>query len=545
MQQKVYLVWFKRDLRLTDHLPLKLALASAHRAGAFVLALYIVEPLLWKEPDRSYRHYLFLRTALLALEGELAQYGQRLWIKVGEVTQVLEELAATFTIAGVFSHQETGNRWTYGRDLRVASWLRARSIPWSESPQHGVVRRLPSRDRWADLWHAYMLQEPLAIPTREEWRSGGFSNLEDLRSKQPQSGRDRFQGEELPLPEQLGLAVDGIKTRLEGGSTEAQKLLKSFLYERGEHYQREMSSPLTAFTSCSRLSVHLSFGTISMREVFQAALRRQRELRLELGEETQAWLGSLRAFLSRLRWQGHFMQKLEDQPSIEFLPMHPLYQKLQEPDLHHEASFEAWSLGQTGFPMIDASMRALIATGWINFRMRAMLMSFASHHLALPWKKPAHHLARLFLDYEPGIHYAQIQMQSGSTGINTIRIYNPIKQGLDQDPNGHFLRQYIPELAKIPFSGLHTPWLFPHKMQSYPLPIVEELRARRDALYRMSAIRKSPHHAKEAKRVVEQHASRALARQKKITKKRIAPKQPASQRRAVGYNDQMELPFGP
>lgn len=174
----------------------------------------------------------------------------------------------------------------------------------------------------------------------------------------------------------------------------------------------------------------------------------------------------------------------------------------------NDAYLTAWQQGQTGYPMVDACMRSLIATGWLNFRMRAMLMSFASYHLWLHWRLPALHLARQFTDYEPGIHYAQAQMQSGTTGINTIRIYNPIKQSLDQDPNGVFIKRWVPELRDVPIGFIHQPWHFPDKMNGYPLPIVDEKAARQAASAKLYALRKPRQHALAAQRIVDKHGSR-------------------------------------
>ena len=220
------------------------------------------------------------------------------------------------------------------------------------------------------------------------------------------------------------------------------------------------------------------------------------------------WSRSMRSFSGRLRWHCHFIQKLEDEPRIEYENMHLAYDNLRTQDIN-EAYFEAWKQGKTGYPMVDACMRALKATGWLNFRMRAMLMSFASYHLWLHWRKPALYLATLFTDYEPGIHYSQIQMQSGTTGINAIRIYNPIKQGLDHDPEGVFIREWIPELREINQDFIHTPWLSPAQMKGYPIPIVDEKTARKEAASKIYGLRKNnTSHKETAKKIVHKHGSR-------------------------------------
>jgi deoxyribodipyrimidine photo-lyase len=268
-----------------------------------------------------------------------------------------------------------------------------------------------------------------------------------------------------------------------------------------------MSSPVTAYQSCSLLSPHIAFGTLSIREVVHAMQKRQRELMLSPTDETVKWTSAMRSFSARLRWHCHFIQKLEDQPQSEFNNLHTAYNELRTKPIN-VAYFEAWKDGRTGYPMIDACMRALKATGWINFRMRAMLMSFASYHLWLHWREPALHLARLFVDYEPGIHYSQVQMQSGTTGINALRIYNPIKQGLDHDPNGTFIKKWIPELSHMSINYIHAPWRAPSEMNGYPMPIVDEKIARITAANKIYALRRNMQYKMESKRIMVKHGSR-------------------------------------
>ena len=162
-------------------------------------------------------------------------------------------------------------------------------------------------------------------------------------------------------------------------------------------------------------------------------------------------------------------------------------------------------------------MRFLQANGWINFRMRAMLMAFSSYHLWLHWRKPALHLARSFVDYEPGIHYPQVQMQSGTTGINTLRIYNPVKQSMDQDPRGEFIRTWVPELSGVDIQWIHTPWLMPIQLQrkygarigqNYPKPIVDHETAARRARQLIQKARRGAEAREQSREIFHRHGSR-------------------------------------
>ena len=488
-------VWFKRDLRVTDHK----ALASAASSG-IVVPLYILEPELWKQPDVSCRHFDFLKECLISLRGDLQRQGLNLVIKVGDAVEVLQAIHERRCIKCLWSHQETWNGWSYRRDIRVRQWAKTNNIQWKEPAQNGVVRNLSSRNGWSMNWNKEMRQPLSCFDTTP-------ATVDEV-------------SEPIPTPKELGILQNTCTNRQAGGRLEARKLLKSFLYERGEAYPKEMSSPVTAFESCSRLSPHLAFGTISIREAFLSLEKRIQELKAIPAKDRGNWVRALRSFGGRLRWHCHFIQKLEDQPSIEFDNMHPSYNGLRENDFNEEY-FQAWKEGQTGYPMVDACMRALRETGWINFRMRAMLMSFSSYHLWLHWRKPALHLAQLFTDYEPGIHYSQAQMQSGTTGINSIRIYNPIKQGLDHDPNGIFIRKWVPELETVTTEALHGPSIERAPISNYPLAIVDEKLARKTAAERIYNLRRDASHKETAKNVFKKHGSpksRSISRSKDIRK---------------------------
>ena len=486
------LVWFKRDLRIADHSPL---VAAAKRGP--VLCLYIYEPELIAAEDFSRRHLLFMNDALADLDASLRRLGTRLLIRRGDAVEVLAALHRETGFARIRAHQETTNGVGYARDRRVLAWARDAAVDVVEYRQQGVLRRLADRDGWAKQWQSFVLSPLVPAPRSVEDGSG------DLRS------------EGVLPPEAFSLPEDGLVERQGGGETGGQQLLAGFLRERCAGYRHGLSSPTTAWESCSRISPYLAFGNLSLRSVYQRTTMRRRELQRQRGRDDPRSL-SLSAFLERLAWHCHFIQKLEDEPRIEFENMNPAFDGLREDSFDRER-YDAWAAGRTGYPMVDACMRALIATGWINFRMRAMLISFATHHLWLHWREPALHLARCFVDYEPGIHYSQVQMQAGTDGISTLRIYSPTKQAQDQDPEGVFIRRWVPELVRVPTGYIHEPWRMPPPLQAqagcvigddYPPPVVDHITAYRHAQQQMQAARRLGKRSGDSARVFQRHGSR-------------------------------------
>ncbi len=510
------IVWFKRDLRVSDHAPLW----QAAEAGP-VLPLYIVEPALWRQPEHSGRQWAFIADSLNELRRDLAGLGQPLVVRMGDAVEVLSALVDEGG-AALWSHEETGQMWTYERDKRMKRWAKETGLPWREIPQHGVIRRLKTRNGWAGAWDRLMARAPTPTPD--------LTPLEGIEPGPIPSGAD------------LGLAPDPCPGRQIGGREAGHDCLYTFLHARGRDYRKAMSSPNTAFEACSRLSPHFAWGTVSIREAYQAARARLDDLRGEGAPETLPWRQSMDSFVGRLHWHCHFMQKLEDETAIEFRNLHPGYDGLRE-DNFDKMRFDAWCMGETGLPFLDACMRALNETGYLNFRMRAMVASCSAYHLWLHWREPALHLARQFTDFEPGIHYPQIQMQSGTTGINTVRIYNPVKQGKDHDPDGRFIRRHIPELESVPDKYIHEPWKMPRADlqacgitlgEHYPEPIVDPVAAARQAKEKIYAARRGEAFRAQADAIQAKHGSRKSGMPQISDRRRAA-------RRKAPAKDQLTL----
>jgi deoxyribodipyrimidine photo-lyase len=447
-KQEINIVWLKRDIRSQDHQPLY----EAEKSGLPYLIIFLFEPSIISYPDTSIRHLQFQYHSILTLNNKLSAYQRKVEIMHAEASVALKHIFNCYEVRTMFSYQESGIQHTYNRDLEINKICKENQIQWREFQRDGIIRGIKNRVGWDQKWYATMhsalIQNTYSIQT-------------DIHYDNP-----------FPLSQELRSQLENYPKEYQpAGEDYAYKYLASFVQGRGKNYSRHISKPMESRTSCIRISPYLSWGNLSIKQAYQFVLAYTKE---------GSYVAALKNSMTRLKWHCHFIQKFEQECRYERFCINAGYEVLEHP--RNEAYLQAWKEGKTGFPLIDACMRCLIATGWINFRMRAMLVSFVCHHLFQDWRDATYHMAQLFLDYEPGIHYPQFQMQAGTTGINIVRMYNPIKQSQEHDPYGYFIKKWLPELSLVPSEYIHEPHLLSlddqqkygvSLGQDYPFPIVQ------------------------------------------------------------------------
>lgn len=481
---EINIFWFKRDLRLEDNMALKNALENSRR----LLLIYLNEPQIWRDPHYDARHLNFVRESLADLNSLFADKNTKILTITSELVTFFDEIRNQFKVHMVFSTEETGLDITFKRDIVFSKYCLKNGIFWKEFQNNGVIRGLRNRDQWRKSWYQYM-NAPIE---RVELNETIFFSVEEVNEIAQHFKRFSTDTQSHDFQK--------------GGRTEGLKWKNSFFKERFEYYSAYISKPELSRYGCSRLSPYFAWGNLSIREVFQEA----KQLKKVVKQKRQ-----LNAFQSRLRWQSHFIQKFEMEPRMEFEAVNRGFLSLKQP--LNERFVARWKDGKTGYPLVDASMRCVAQTGYINFRMRSMVTSFLTHHLFQHFTTGGPWLARQFLDFEPGIHYGQMQMQAGFTGTNTVRVYNPVKNAQDHDSEAIFIKKYVPELQDLPGHLAIEPWtitlmeeqLYQFKYGTdYPERIVDISETRKKALQQLYGQRKSTLAKAEKERILETHTIR-------------------------------------
>ena len=442
------LVWFRgKDLRLTDHSPLVEAAAAGEVLPLFVLDPYFFAP----ERARQLPHRIqFLLESLRELSAGLERLGSRLILVQGRSVDLLPKFATEWKVDQVLVH-----RWVepFGRerDRRIEASLGRAGIPLrlfegetllppgSVRNQQGLMFRVftPFGRACAARLDAPV---PLAAPRR-------LPPLPlDLR---PQP---------LPVPALEDLGLTGNPALLPGGETQARARLQRFLSGPLRDYacdRDRMDRPGT-----SRLSVDLKFGTLSVRSVWHAAAAAE----------------GARAFLNELLWREFSHHLLWQWPQLLDSPFRPEFEGF--PWAEDEAGWQAWTEGRTGYPVVDAAARQLLQEGFVHNRARMVAASFLAKHLLLDFRRGEAHYLHWLTDGDWAQNDAGWQWSAGC-GCDAqpwFRIFNPVTQGLKFDPDGAYVRRWLPELAALPTRFIHAPWKAPHELRArldYPQPIVD------------------------------------------------------------------------
>jgi deoxyribodipyrimidine photo-lyase len=452
------IVWFRRDLRLADHAPLFRAATRGE-----VIPVFVLDRALLHHPETGGARVAFMLDCLRSLDQELQHRGGRLILRSGDPVEILPQLIHETGADGIYAHLDFERIYGRVRDARLNRSLAAQNlkIRWFE-PQGAVPDLIPYPE-YRQRWYADMEAAPVPTPAQIQVPVEIPSEL-------------------LPSLPDLGLLPDG-KPIPPGGTPAARQQLQEFLQEKVDRYYWQLSYPSAEATT--GLSPYLKFGVISLRECYQTT----QQLKSSPDERVQR---SRKQLISRLRWGSGFAQRFRYLPQLELQSLYSVFD--QEGWEFDEELYQAWQQGQTGFPIVDAASRCLLATGgWkaLNFRIRALHSSFLTNLLGMDWRYGALHYMRHLIDGDCPIDHYQWAMQAGVTHCldkTWTRIYNPGQSAIDRcDPEGVFIKRWVPELAQLAPHQLGSPPPTP----GYPAPILDYKQARRQRVQQLEQQRQN------------------------------------------------------
>ncbi|MDB9526446.1 FAD-binding domain-containing protein [Oscillatoria sp. CS-180] len=439
------IVWFRRDLRIYDHEPL----FRAARRG-LVIPVFVFDQALLQHPETGSARVAFMLECLASLEADLQSKDGRLILRTGDPVRVLPDLIKETQAEGIYAYTDCERIYGRVRDARLNQALERKGmkIRWFEPP--ASLPELISYPQYRSRWYQDMAAPMLPEPTRVDVPT-------DIPS------------DDLPTLTALKQAPDG-KSIPQGGTAAARQFLANFLSEKSDRYYWQLSYPSAEATT--GLSPHIKFGAISVRDCVQTIQKTPDEGNFRIRRSQQQ-------LIARLRWGSGFAQRFRYLPQLELRSLYTVFD--EDGWAFDEDLYQAWQAGQTGFPIVDAAARCLQATGgWqaLNFRSRAIYASFLSNLLGMDWRFGALHFMRHLIDGDCPIDHYQWAMQSGVTHCldkTWTRIYNPGQVAVDRcDPNGAFIKHWVPELAHLPTHQLGIP----PQTKGYPAPILDYRTAR-------------------------------------------------------------------
>ncbi|MGA1660172.1 MAG: cryptochrome/photolyase family protein [Burkholderiaceae bacterium] len=469
----VTLVWCRRDLRLSDHA----ALAHALERPGLLMPVFVFDPSILAPLPRRDRRVAFIHQSLLEMQSRLAKWGGSLWVVHGEPEVELARLAKAVGATHLVAARDHEPQ-AIARDARVEKTLQAMGMRTTWVKDQTIFERqevltqagkpfsvfTPYKNAWLKLFtpaHAAAHPTEALAGRLLKTTTPAMPSLSDL-------GFDEASGDDLPTA---------------GGEAAAQALLADFL-PRMTQYQAARDFP--GVRGPSYLSVHLRFGTVSIRQLVREAMAH-----MASGPNADG----ARTWLSELIWRDFYMQILANFPHVVQGSFKPDYDAIQWREPSENDWFLAWCEGRTGYPLVDAGMRQLNQTGYMHNRLRMVVASFLTKDLGIHWKHGEAYFAEKLNDFDLSANNGGWQW-AASTGCDAqpyFRIFNPVSQSERFDPKGAFIRRYVPEIAHLSDKQIHAPWLAAgFSAQGYPPPIVDHDAARRETLARFAAIKPPP-----------------------------------------------------
>lgn len=467
------LVWFRRDLRSQDHAALYHALKSARRVHcAFVFDTEILDAL----KRRADRRVEFIWESVRELKSDLERQRGGLHVLHGEPRELIPRLASRLSAGAVFANHDY-EPLARARDDEVGASLRADGRDWHTFKDQAIFEKDELLTREGKPFSVF-------TPYKRAWLAALTPfHVKLYPVERYAAALAPAAGSALPALEQIGFARTNLgRIGLPTGMSGAHTLFEDFVGRIGA-YARRRDYP--ALRGPSYLSAHLRFGTISIRALARAA-------RAHPGEGAQTWL-------SELIWRDFYFSVLYHFPHVTEQAFRRQYDALRFPN--PPGHFEAWCEARTGYPIVDAAMRQINQSGYMHNRLRMITASFLTKDLHVDWRWGERYFAENLNDFDLAANNGGWQW-AASTGCDAqpyFRIFNPVLQSRKFDPEGKFIRLYLPELASVPSSCVHAPWTMPPQAQraagcvigvDYPAPLVDHERARKQALEIYGAVKK-------------------------------------------------------